>query len=129
MVRPPGAIPLRPDYGAARRTADQRFNRAVVAELLGYVQKVDPEKIIERNWNDHGIAMVLRAATAPASVLASTWGEQLAGTSTADILASLGPPSAGVTLLQRGLQLQLERPNTAVNVPSILADANNIGSA
>ena len=126
MTSRPFAAPLRPDYSAVRRNAEERFTRAVVAELLGYVQKTDPEKIIERNWSDAGISMVLRAATQPASLSASTWGEQLAGTSTADILATLGPPSAGVVLLQRGFQLQLGRPTTSVNVPAIISDPNNI---
>jgi hypothetical protein len=126
-MTPRERIPLRPDYGAARRTIDQRLTRAMVAGLLGYVRGTDPAKIAEREWDDPGIDLVLRATSAPASLAASTWGQQLAaGVSVADVLINIGSPSAGATLLQRGLQLNFERGVGTMTVPVIINDATNI---
>jgi hypothetical protein len=43
-----------------------------------------------------------------------------------DVLCNLGPPSAGATLLQRGLQLDFPRGVGTVTLPAILNDAANI---
>jgi hypothetical protein len=127
MSRAP--IPLRPDYGAARTSQQSAFLRAVTCDLIAFHHKADPReiasraypgeslvpKLIDRNWN-----YVQRADKVPASVTGSTWSEQLASTNIADFLISVGAPTAGAALLQRGIQVNLR--GTSVKIPYIAAD-------
>jgi Phage capsid family len=105
-----------------RADARRSFFRACVAHLLaasnsnlGY-----PHEVAERTWaGDRDVAWLTRAATAPTS---TTSAPGLLRTMLADILTSLGPASAGSTLLSRGISLSFANNGAVLQIPRIVAD-------
>jgi hypothetical protein len=85
------------------------------------------EKVAAERWPDDQVTLAItKAATSPASLTTSGWASQLATTAVADFVGSLGPASAGATLLKRGLQLSFDSAG-GISVPGIIADAGEIG--
>lgn len=66
-----------------------------------------------------------RAATSPAST--TGWGSELAALSVANFISSLGPQSAGASLLLRGMQFTFENAAMQISVPSPPASADRVG--
>jgi hypothetical protein len=127
MVRPPGAIPLRPDYGAARGRGGDLFVKAVVSHLAAAHLNDFPEHIAASYYpKDYAVAELTRAAVVPASVTGSGWADTLAQTSVADFMISIGPQSAGSALLRRGISLEFAN-NAAIRVPAITTSAAPAG--
>jgi hypothetical protein len=100
--------------------------RAVAADLMhtigGRGSRLD--QILARHWPDESKArpvdLVLKAATAPATLTTSGWASQLASQAVADFVLNLGPVSAGAQLLKRGLSLNFSGSG-AILVPTITA--------
>jgi len=77
--------------------------------------------IAAREWPDDQVTpIVLRAATAPATLTTSGWASQLAVTAIPDFIGLMGPASAGSLLLQRGLSLTFDG-NGGILVPGAVA--------
>src|SRR5262245_19550305 len=96
MVRPPGAIPLRPDYSAARGTAAKSLWRGLTAAALAQFappgEGADPAKISERHFARDELAhYVARAAVIP---LDTTSGAAFAPTMTSALWSALPPFAA-----------------------------------
>ncbi len=100
------------------------LTRAVTTLLVGNHEKSrNFEKLSERLFPDDRVTPILvRAATSPASIGNSTWGEILAGTAVADLVQNLGPTNAGAQVLKRGLSLSFG-PAGTISVPTLLAVA------
>jgi hypothetical protein len=108
------------------RSADNvtALTRAAIAIGLGTLDKQTyPEDYIKRTWDDHLANMVLRAATAPATLAGNA---ALARVAVA-FLETLVPLSAGADLLRRGLGLNFSGA-ASVHVPGItIPNADFVG--
>src|SRR5262245_60181370 len=104
MNAPRAGIPLRPDYGAVRQRNVTSLVRAAIASGRAvFHPEHNPGRLAARTWpSDDGALFLTKAATSPASM---TSASALMRTVVYDLLATLGPISAGAQLLQRGLQL------------------------
>jgi hypothetical protein len=128
MTSKPFAVPLRPDYAAARRRGADALIRAVSALLIARAEpSLYPADVVTKNWpEDRDASLIVKAAVAPATMSTSAWAGSLAATALTDFIMTLGPASAGSQLLKRGLQLSFAR-SAALVVPAILAAASNVG--
>ena len=111
--------PLIPDPTVVARRNVASLVRAVIALAIGKLEnRGDEGRILKQKWPDDQIApLILRAATAPATI---TNTPALAATIVADVIATIGPQSAGAKLLRSGLQLTFDRYAT-ISVPSVQA--------
>jgi hypothetical protein len=75
---------------------------------------------------DEPTQIILRAATAPASMTVSGWASDLAAQSLVDFLVGLAPLSAGAALMARGLRVSMQGFG-AVTVPNVLVSATDAG--
>jgi hypothetical protein len=98
------------------------YLRAITADLIGYTHGVDSREVAKRVYpGESAIPQWLtRGTTSPATVTQSTWAEQFSQTSIGDFLFSVNAPTAGATLLKRGLQVDLGR-NTGLKIPYVVA--------
>jgi hypothetical protein len=96
-------IPLRLDPDEARERSVTSLVRAgiSIARNVGR-PPAEAERLVTRAWTDTAAAYLVRAASSPATLATTT---ALTRTIIADFLAALGPASAGVQLLEKGLQL------------------------
>jgi hypothetical protein len=134
MTRSPYAVPLRADFGAARRPS-QALIRLAVASLIAHVsqssslhQRANVEDIFDvlaRTYaNDDVAPLLLRAASVPAITTQAGWADSLANASVADFIGTIGPASAGAALFSRGLQLSFQTSANIV-VPGLSTSASN----
>jgi hypothetical protein len=132
MAPRPDRIPLRPDPSALRSRAVNNFVRLVTAYLLRATsggQALDD--ILWRYWStEEGreIQTLSRAATLPGSTASGGWAATLAQTTSREFLMSLGPVSAGSTLLRRCLTFEFgENADAGIKVPAIVTAATGSG--
>jgi hypothetical protein len=112
-------IPLVPDRSVGR----ERNVRSLVLAGIAAARSVDSQPAHRLTIGaEMAAAFITKAATSPAALSTTT---ALARTVVQDFLAALGPASAGVQLLQRGLQLSFDGA-AAINLPSFVADANSV---
>jgi hypothetical protein len=84
-----------------------------------------PEGVARKLWpDDVATQIVLRTATIPADTLTSGWASQLAATSIADLVTTLGPASAAGELFRRATMLEFGQ-SAAINVPGIISAATD----
>lgn len=78
-----------------------------------------PADHLRHKWGDDGdaVALLLKAATAPAMTTVAGWAAELA-TTTVAFLEALTPLSAGADLLTRALKLSFDGSKT-INVPAV----------
>ena len=112
---------------AQRKQAMATLTRSVIAAAHGQINPgTTTEAFIRRRWGTRatdGIAMLLKAQSAPAMTSTAGWAKELAHT-TAAFLSALTGVSAGADLLSRGLQLTFDGANaiTIANVTAPVAD-------
>jgi hypothetical protein len=86
----------------------------------------DSEKIIEAEWpHDRVAPLILRGASAPASMSTSGWAADLVQGTIVDFSLNTGPSTAGFTLLSRALQLEFGGKGVLV-VPLTTPAANDV---
>lgn len=108
-----------------RHRASNTFVRAAVATLVASVTNGFPGHVAKATWpGDIDTAMLLRAATTPATTSSSTWAGSLASTAVSATFESMGGAFAGPQLLSQGLELQSDGAN-GIRAPGALSDANN----
>jgi hypothetical protein len=120
----PRPIPLRPDPDVSRERAVTSLVRAAlsIARTMGGGLPA-AERMLAKSWsNDVTAAYLVRAASSPSTLINTT---ALTRTIIADFLAALGPTSAGVQLLEKGLQLSFDGA-AAISLPSFVADQNAV---
>jgi hypothetical protein len=121
------AVPLRPDFSARASRPAGAVVRLAAARLLAHIQKCEVDDVIEQRWrSDDALPMLARAAVVPAAIGESNWATSLAASAVGDFLTTLGPQSAGSTLLSRGIQLQFGA-TSSIAVPGIVSAANVAG--
>src|SRR3954462_15114886 len=104
-LAPHRAVPLRPDFAARGKPSDS-IVRAVLASARFAYGGDDPASIASRLWpEDRNVPIILRAATAPATMTTTGWAPELAATSVVDLVTTLGPASAASELLRRATML------------------------
>lgn len=92
----------------------------VNAATLAVVQAVRPHRCHEAR--DGAAALVLRAATEPASLTSSEWAGLLSGSTVSDFVGGLTASSAAAAIFARAVQLTPGR-STGVRVPGVTASA------
>jgi hypothetical protein len=123
MNRP---FPLPSDLGL-RKPVAQPLVRAILATAhASYTGDRDVRRVVKQMWPDDKatLALVTRAASAPARTDVSGWAAELAINTIAELLVALGPQSAGSQLLRRATVLTLGRYES-VTVPALVAAATN----
>jgi hypothetical protein len=125
-------IPMRRDGAPRNRPADGLI-RVAVAALIAHASgsphrraSVDEVmNVLERVYGDDDVAaLLLRAATTPATTATTGWADSLANASVADFIGLMGPAFAGSALLSRCLQLNFG-PSANVIVPGLVTSASN----
>jgi hypothetical protein len=120
-------IPLRADPTALRYRGAQTFVRAVAARVMTEIEKSHVGEITRQYWrDDRDTDLLVRAASNPATISGAGWANSLASTALSDFISSMGPASAGSTLLASGMQLEFNGA-TAIMVPGFIAAAGNVG--
>ena len=116
-------VPLVPSPDVVRDRSVTSLVRAgiAIARNVGRPPE-EAERLVTRAWTDAAAAYLVRAASSPATLATTT---ALTRTIVADFLAALGPASAGVQLLEKGLQLSFNGA-AAINLPSFVADQNAV---
>jgi hypothetical protein len=98
--------------GGTSRRDDELVRNFFRAALTVSVCKLDPyvdaKQFMQRNWSEtsRDIEVMTRAAVNPASLTGSGWADTLTRVSYA-LLGILAPLSAGASLLQRAIQLDI----------------------
>jgi hypothetical protein len=103
-------FPLVPDRSAARRAAVTSVARAVLASARATFENDRTgaaPRVCRAAWPDdrRALAIVTRAASAPAQTGVTGWAAEFAVTRIEDALAPFGPTSVGAQLLRRGTVL------------------------
>jgi len=110
MTRPPYAIPLRPDFAAARDRPSASLVRAclAMARSVHDRDRLGAAETARRAWSDDRatLEIVQRAVSSAATSTTSGWASQLAATAVADLISTLGPASAGSQLIAQALNLE-----------------------
>jgi len=97
----------------------------MLASALSCYEYGGAEKIATRLWpQDRDVPVLMKAASAPADTVTSGWASQLAQTSIADLVLTLGGATCAGELMRRGMALQLEN-NAQINCPSIVSAASD----
>jgi hypothetical protein len=122
MTRPPNAIPLRPDFSAARNSYGTIY-RAAAAYFRGYVLQQDPLNFLK---DDEAASLVLRAARNPAMIGTGGWAATLAATAVFDVLVGIGGPSAGAELVRLALRTEFGG-QASISVPARVIDPDDAG--
>jgi hypothetical protein len=94
------------------------------AEALGH--EADPVRLARKTWPGDAVTPLIltRAATVPADTATTGWASDLAQFSFIDLVQNLGPLSAVSGLLERALQLNLDKQ--FLLVPGVVAAASNV---
>jgi hypothetical protein len=121
---PRQGIPLRANPAAIRERSVSALMRVAVAHARAVFDPIrSPADMAAKLWpRDTDVATILKAATTPTTVAASS---ALAQTIIFDFIASLAPASAGAQLLAQGLELSFDR-KAVINVPGFIADGSNV---
>jgi hypothetical protein len=125
----PRPIPLKPDPDAARETSVRSLARATLASARGTyeIERAGAAARLARaSWpaDRTALALVTRAASSPAETGQLGWASQLAVSVVRDLLAALGPASAGGQLLQLGTTLEWNNA-AKILIPGLTASAAN----
>jgi Phage capsid family len=127
MTKQPFAVPLRPDYSAVRGRPSDHLIRAVYARSIGFIEKRGAEQIIAERWpDDAATPLIIKTATAPATMTTSGWASHLVQTAVSDFILNLGAASAGSALLRHGIQQSFDGSG-AIFVPSVGSAASAAG--
>jgi len=101
--------------------AGNPFIRLITAKALAQLERRPVAEVINREWPTD---LVLRAASAPATTTTTGWAKELVRTIVRAPLEALGPASAGVQVLQKGLVLGWDGAGQ-ISAPGFVASAAN----
>jgi hypothetical protein len=106
--------------------AGNLFTRFIAAHAVATVRKATPQTVASVLWpSDRNVAeLIERAASAPAMTTVSGWAAELAHKVVVDALATLGPASAAIKIIQRGLVLSWDGAGQ-IAAPGFVAGAGN----
>jgi len=103
------------------------FWRGVVARAVAQTTRASLLETAARLWPSDGtLHVVLRAASAPATLTTSPWAPDLGHKIVIDALEGMGPAAAGAQCLLQSLVLNFDR-NAIISAPGLVAGAGNAG--
>jgi hypothetical protein len=113
MTSRPDRIPF-----TSSRLRDETFGRGWACSLAAFVHGASAIEIAKENFPEpRTVVDYIKRGTATAATTSTVgWAAELGQTGLADFLINISGPTAGATLLKRGLQLSLGR-NAAIRVP------------
>jgi hypothetical protein len=115
--------PLVPEDLDRGRPRDALF-KALTASFIGKVRKRHPLDVI---GEDRSVELLLRMASAPASLGGSGWADKLTASAVADVVVvGLAPLSAAANLIPLGLQVNFEG-HASIIVPGRVVTATDSG--
>jgi hypothetical protein len=122
----PMPAPRPADLGLRRQVATPLVRAVLAYARAGVTPDRNPERVARSLWprDEATLALVTRAATAPATLTTTGWSPELGQNVVSDLMVSLGPASAGSELLRRCTVLSLER-YASITVPALVASATN----
>jgi hypothetical protein len=115
--------PLVPEDINRGRPRDALF-RALTASFIGKVAKRHPLDVI---GEDRSVDLLLRAASAPATLGGSGWADKLAASAVADVVVGLAPLSAAADLIGRGLRVNFEGHASIIIPGRVIASTDTGG--
>jgi hypothetical protein len=104
-----------------------RFNprRLGIWPKFYHRQASSHEELARKQWPDDPVTpIILKSATAPATMLTTGWAAELAVTSVADLLTTLGPQSAAGELFSQTSMLSF-RMASGISVPGLEVSASD----
>lgn len=115
----PASAARRPMGASQKGNGDLIVRAAIVNGIASHMHQ-DPIDVMERLYGqDEGVAMVVKAAVAPATTTASGWAAELVNTAMSDFLESLRPESVYPSLSEAGGGRLTFGPNSgAIKVPA-----------
>jgi len=119
MKSRPLPVRLRPDYSYQPRAADylMRAVGAVAhATTFKHSTAVSAVEFARDEWGDDTTEVIIRAASAQATITDPGWAGSLARAATGDFVASLAPISAGAKLLEQAPRVTLDGYRQ-INIP------------
>lgn len=125
----PAAAARRP-MGASQKAAGDLIVRAAIVNGIAAHMHQDPIDVMERIYGqDEGVAMVVKAAVAPATTTTSGWAAELINTAMTDFLETLRPESVYPALAEAGGGRLTFGPNSgAIKIPARSATPSIGGS-
>jgi hypothetical protein len=124
MNRP---LPLVPE-DLRRRSSLDSLVRATAAFLRAHVHKIAPECAFKQMFGDDRIGeMVLRAATAPATIADASWAGPMAHATVSQTVVEMATVSAAASLVAAGMKLAFDRFAT-IHAPGRLVDSSDAGT-
>jgi hypothetical protein len=109
MIRPPYAVPLRPDHYAVEIEHRRSLLRAITAMAMGNAPDSNAMSVLKAAWpRDASAELVLRAATNPTSTA------DFPSFNTVAVLPRLAPASAALRLFGFGLDLDMRGVSTVL---------------
>jgi hypothetical protein len=102
--------------------------RATAAFLRAHVHKIAPEGAFKQMFGDDRIGeMVLRAATAPATIADASWAGPMAHATISQTVVEISTLSAAASLVAAGMKLAFDRFAT-IHAPGHLVDSSDAGT-
>jgi hypothetical protein len=118
---------LRKRWPAAASSLDTLV-RATAAFLRGHVKNTEPARVFKQMFgDDHEGEMVLRAATAPATMANVNWAGPLAHATVSQTVVEMATVSAAASLVAAGMKLAFDHYAT-VHAPGRLVDSSDAGN-
>lgn len=125
----PAAAARRPLGVSQKATGDLIVRAAIVNGIAAHMHQ-DPLDVMERIYGqDEGVAMVVKAAVAPATTTTAGWAAELVNTAMSDFLETLRPESVYPALAEAGGGRLTFGPNSgAIKIPARSATPSIGGS-
>ena len=129
MASVPAAAARRPMGASQKATGDLIIRAAVVNGIAAHMHQ-DPLDVMERLYGqDEGVAMIVKAAVAPATTTTAGWAAELINTAMSDFLETLRPTSVYPSLSEAGGGRLTFGPNSgAIKIPARSATPSIGGS-
>lgn len=101
------------------------FARMLTSKVIGQIQKRPQSMVVEDMWpNDHTLAQIIKATSAPAMTTVSGWAKELAQAVVMDMIEALGTASSAVEVLSESLLLTWNGAGS-LGIPGFSAAAAN----
>ena len=102
--------------------------RATAALLRAHVHKIEPQRAFKQMFGDDRIGeMVLRAATAPATIANANWAGPMGHATVSQTVVEMATASAAASLVAAGMKLAFDGFAT-IHAPGRLVDSSDAGT-
>jgi hypothetical protein len=102
--------------------------KACTAKLVGLTRQGDADAFLGRDsLQAKAAALLLRAASAPATISDPAWAGSLASAAVTEFLKSLGPASAASQIIRAALNIEFPDATSSILIPALTVNANLFG--